>query len=143
MKKIESFFKIIFAIITFGVAIVSIENEITMKTKQMDDHFRSEFYSEGQRTDIENYDSECKSILINVESEAVYYPVAESSVDKSYTTTFTNSWMSERTFGGNRGHEGVDIMATTNKRGIYPIVSMTDGVVTNLGWLEKEDTELE
>lgn len=137
MKKIESFFKIIFAIITFGVAIVSIENEITMKTKQMDDHFRSEFYSEGQRTDIENYDSECKSILINVESEAVYYPVAESSVDKSYTTTFTNSWMSERTFGGNRGHEGVDIMATTNKRGIYPIVSMTDGVVTNLGWLEK------
>lgn len=137
MKKIESFFKIIFAIITFGVAIVSIENEITMKTKQMDDHFRSEFYSEGQRTDIENYDSECKTILTNVESEVIYYPVAESSVDKSYSTTFTNSWMSERTFGGNRGHEGVDIMATTNKRGIYPIVSMTDGVITNLGWLEK------
>ncbi len=28
-------------------------------------------------------------------------------------------------------------MASVNKRGLYPIVSMTDGGVTNLGWLEK------
>ena len=28
-------------------------------------------------------------------------------------------------------------MASINERGIYPVVSMTDGTVTNLGWLEK------
>ncbi len=28
-------------------------------------------------------------------------------------------------------------MASENKRGLYPVVSMTDGVITNLGWLEK------
>ena len=48
-----------------------------------------------------------------------------------------NSWMKDRSYGGARGHEGTDLMASVNKRGIYPIISMTDGVVTNLGWLEK------
>ena len=27
-------------------------------------------------------------------------------------------------------------MASVNQRGIYPIVSMTDGTIQNLGWLE-------
>ncbi len=43
--------------------------------------------------------------------------------------------MAERTFGGNRHHEGTDLMTTENERGIYPIVSMTDGVIEALGWL--------
>jgi len=144
MKNLDNYFKMIFAIIVFGVAIVSIQNEIVIKTQQLkyskqtiDDSFRSEFYSEEQRNHREKYADECKSIISDVESEVIYYPVVESSVDKSYSTTFTDSWMSERTFGGNRGHEGADIMATVNKRGVYPVISMTDGVITNLGWLEK------
>ena len=48
---------------------------------------------------------------------------------------FENSWMQSRTFGGDRGHEGTDIMASENVRGIYPVYSMTDGVVENIGWL--------
>ena len=28
-------------------------------------------------------------------------------------------------------------MASKNIRGVFPVISMTDGVVTNLGWLEK------
>lgn len=51
------------------------------------------------------------------------------------TVTFADSWMQSRTFGGERGHEGCDIMASVNQRGIYPIYSMTDGVVENIGWL--------
>ena len=43
--------------------------------------------------------------------------------------------MFERTFGGKRGHEGCDVMADINQRGIYPIISMTGGVVEKLGWL--------
>lgn len=66
-----------------------------------------------------------------------YFPVPESTIDKNLQVTFSNGWMSERTYGGKRGHEGTDIMASQNTAGLYPIVSMTDGVVTKKGWLEK------
>lgn len=66
-----------------------------------------------------------------------YFPVPESTTDSKMSVTFTNSWMAERTYGGERGHEGTDIMATQNIAGIYPILSMTDGVVRSKGWLEK------
>lgn len=66
-----------------------------------------------------------------------YFPVPESTTDKKMTVNFTNSWMTERTYGGKRGHEGTDIMASQNVAGLYPIVSMTDGVVRSKGWLEK------
>ena len=65
-----------------------------------------------------------------------YFPVATSSDCPDYTVTFENSWQYERTYGGKRRHEGIDIMASVNQRGIYPIVSMTDGTIQNLGWLE-------
>ncbi|MBQ9984532.1 MAG: M23 family metallopeptidase [Lachnospiraceae bacterium] len=41
-------------------------------------------------------------------------------------------------FGASRGsgvHEGCDIMSNVNEAGVIPIVSATDGVITNLGWL--------
>ena len=66
-----------------------------------------------------------------------YFPVPESTTDEKMGVTFTNSWMSERTYGGRRGHEGTDIMATENVAGVYPIISMTDGIVRSKGWLEK------
>lgn len=36
-----------------------------------------------------------------------------------------------------RGHEGTDLMAGENVRGLYPIISITDGTVAKIGWLEK------
>lgn len=66
-----------------------------------------------------------------------YFPVPESTTDKNMTVSFTNSWMNERTYGGKRGHEGTDIMASQNVAGLYPIVSITDGIVRSKGWLEK------
>lgn len=66
-----------------------------------------------------------------------YFPVPEFTSDPTLTVSYENSWMAERTYGGKRGHEGTDIMAAKNERGLYPIVSMTDGVVTKKGWLEK------
>lgn len=70
-------------------------------------------------------------------NDLVYFPVPESSRKKSLTVSFTDSWMHERTFGGSRGHEGTDIMAGKNRAGVYPVVSMTDGIVTEKGWLQK------
>lgn len=66
-----------------------------------------------------------------------YFPIPVSTTDRSVKTAFENSWLDERTYGGKRGHEGTDIMASKNIRGVYPIVSMTDGVVEQMGWLEK------
>lgn len=63
------------------------------------------------------------------------FPVGRIDSNPDATVTFSNSWMQSRSFGGDRGHEGCDIMASVNERGIYPIYSMTDGVVENIGWL--------
>ncbi len=70
-------------------------------------------------------------------NDVKYFPVPEFTSDKSLTVSYVNSWMSERTYGGERGHEGTDIMASKNERGLYPIISMTDGVVDKIGWLDK------
>ena len=70
-------------------------------------------------------------------NDVKYFPVPQFPLESTLKTSYVNSWMSERTYGGKRGHEGTDIMASRNERGIYPIVSMTDGTVTQKGWLEK------
>ena len=45
--------------------------------------------------------------------------------------------MNERTYGGKRGHEGTDLMASKDVPGLYPVVSISDGTVMNKGWLER------
>lgn len=81
----------------------------------------------------ENYLAGCRAIWEDV----VCFPVPASTKHKNYTVTYTDSWMNERSFGGKRGHEGTDLMASENTPGLYPVVSMTDGVVESLGWLPK------
>ena len=44
--------------------------------------------------------------------------------------------MFDRTYKEERGHEGTDIMSSENKRGVLPVISITDGVVQNKCWLE-------
>lgn len=142
MKK--SLSKIIF-VLFLGILIIQLQNHIVgyvsekeyKKVKISDGEFRAEFFSDNQLSNRNLFSDECKTFLRNVENEASYFPVAESSVDKSLYTSFVNSWMSERSYGGKRGHEGIDIMASKNIRGVYPVVSMSEGIVTNLGWLEK------
>lgn len=79
--------------------------------------------------DIKNY---IEHILLDLE----YFPVAKSTNNLPFVD-YDNSWNFERTFGGKRGHEGCDIMAKVNERGVYPIVSATSGVIENIGWLSK------
>ncbi|MCD7763879.1 MAG: M23 family metallopeptidase [Lachnospiraceae bacterium] len=51
--------------------------------------------------------------------------------------SYENTWMFERNYGGKRGHEGTDLMPSADLAGVYPVVSMTDGVVEKIGWLEQ------
>lgn len=69
--------------------------------------------------------------------ELQYFPVPESNVNAQATVAFENSWMAERNYGGKRGHEGCDLMPSVDESGYYPIVSLTDGTIEQVGWLEK------
>lgn len=64
-----------------------------------------------------------------------YFPVARD-VKGKVETPYEDSWNARRTYGGDRNHEGTDIMAGNNTRAYFPVVSMTDGVVENKGWLK-------
>lgn len=65
------------------------------------------------------------------------FPVVKEGKDERYPVSYDNTWGAERTYGGERTHEGCDLMAISNERGKYKVCSMTDGVVKNIGWLEQ------
>ena len=69
-----------------------------------------------------------KQFILDVEG----FPVP---IDYEYT--FEDSWNAERTYGGTRKHQGTDIMDLQNERGEIPIVSMSQGVIENIGWNDK------
>lgn len=64
------------------------------------------------------------------------FPVGKIENMPSAGYSYVDSWQFARTYGGDRVHEGCDIMADLNQRGIYPIYSASDGVVENIGWLK-------
>lgn len=70
-----------------------------------------------------------------IRQELLFFPVARSQDDSFPWVSYVDSWAFARTYGGDRKHEGCDVMAGTNQRGIYPVVSMTDGVLEQIGWL--------
>ena len=75
------------------------------------------------------------SYINAVWQDVTYFPVPLPRTNDERTVSYSDSWMQSRTFGGKRGHEGCDIMASVNERGVYPVVSMTDGTVEAVGWL--------
>lgn len=105
--------------------------------KVSDEEFRTQFFSDEMWKKEENMSDQCRTYLRQVKNEAVYFPVPDSTLDSTLETSYVDTWMTERSYGGKRGHEGTDIMAGKNQRGLYPVVSISDGVITNLGWLEK------
>jgi len=82
------------------------------------------------RYDEKSFNRIC-SFYESVLADLEYFPVAECNV------TYENTWMFERNYGGVRGHEGTDIIPPQDRPGIYPVISMTDGIVENAGWLDK------
>lgn len=99
--------------------------------------FRSKFFSEEMRRDKDKLSAVCKNFLDAAVKDSVYFPIPESLEDPSLTISYVDSWMGERSYKGKSVHEGTDLMAGKNQRGLYPVLSISDGVITNLGWLEK------
>lgn len=76
-----------------------------------------------------------KKIYNSILNDIRYFPVPRS--DKRYEwVNYVNSWNNARTYKGNRTHEGTDIMGDINKDGVYPVISVSDGYISNIGWLE-------
>lgn len=48
---------------------------------------------------------------------------------------FSDGWMDVRSYGGERVHEGTDLFGPSQIPGDCPVVSMTDGIVEQVGWL--------
>ncbi len=70
-----------------------------------------------------------------IRADVQIFPIPESTLHQEYTVSYEDSWMTARSFGGERGHEGTDLMLSPDRRGIFPVLSMTDGVVEKQGWL--------
>lgn len=66
--------------------------------------------------------------------------IKNSPVQEDYIpfVNYSDSWNEARSFGGDRHHEGTDILSdtATKERGEIPVTSMSDGVVEQIGWLK-------
>ena len=98
--------------------------------------YRQEFFAPDMRESRDSLSDECRIFLNKVEKDSLYFPIPSSTLDDSLAVSYENSWMAERSYKKTNMHEGTDIMASRNERGLYPIVSISDGTVTSLGWLE-------
>lgn len=83
----------------------------------------------------ENVFEETYNVYAKIFSDIKYFPVPKD-MSAGIETPYADSWNYARDYGGDRKHEGTDIMAANNTRGYFPVVSMTDGVVEKKGWLE-------
>lgn len=90
------------------------------------DKIKSKYNSE----DIKGYYEIIKSIYDDIKM----FPISEE-YKKEYI--YGDSWGFERTYGGKRIHKGCDIMDKENIRGRIPILSMTNGKISNIGWNEQ------
>lgn len=87
-----------------------------------------------------------KGAYETVLEDLTYFPIPASIRADTPDVVFEDGWMDGRSYmsGGEmddgnteaRRHEGCDIMGSERPRGFYPVVSMSDGVIEKIGWLE-------
>ena len=114
------------------LALYWLENDFGTKKDNISDTFIQRKEKWSSRPQWEEYKSACTAIW----DDLVYFPIPKPSNNVNAKVTYENSWMFSRTYKGERRHEGTDLMPSINRRGYYPVVSMTDGTVTQKGWLE-------
>ena len=91
--------------------------------------------SDGTGASNRNSGAAPEAVAAVIQEEIVLFPIPDSTIHPEYEAVFEDSWMSQRTYGGERGHEGTDIMLSPDARGLFPVLSMTDGIVEKKGWL--------
>ena len=70
-----------------------------------------------------------KDAYQSVWSDLKYFPIPSTEI------YFENTYGAPRDYRGRRTHEGCDLFGAEKEPGYYPVLSITDGVVENIGWL--------
>lgn len=126
--------------ISFGEAVCAfmVEEEYDLTDRKPEDFtFRRWKSLEASMTDRKPVEfAKLSKAYETVLSDAVYFPIPEGDSAEAENYSYGNSWGAERTYGGERSHEGTDLMDGGNGRGFFPVVSVSDGVVEHVGWLE-------
>ena len=80
-------------------------------------------------------ESECSVKEVrNLLQEMKCFPVQEDLTGQE-SCYFENGYGAPRTYGGERSHEGIDIMSSLDEPGYFLIQSVSDGVIEQIGWL--------
>ena len=123
MSKIKKqYFLPVLAAVFFFLTVFCWKLQEHRPVRQENTAYLSEEYIEGKYLDSDAF------------SDVKCFPLAKTTEEEPFS--FEDSFGGARTYGGNRTHEGCDIMIQDNIRGSIPVVSVCDGTVTNLGWLE-------
>lgn len=86
-----------------------------------------------READIEKF----TEIFTIIFEEVEKFPIMTGYIRESQSTyVYSDSYGTPREYGGDRIHEGTDIVDRENVDGRIPIASMTNGVVENIGWNE-------
>lgn len=64
------------------------------------------------------------------------YDIESFPIKNKKLYTYENGWKENRAYNGNRKHYGIDIMDKKNEPGKIEVLTMTDGIVENIGWNE-------
>ncbi len=92
--------------------------------------FKQSYYDQVE------YPAAIEKIYEMILADVVCFPIPQLKNEDEKQYYFNNSWKAQRTYGGDRPHYGTDIMDVENENGRIPIVSMTDGYVDQIGWLQ-------
>lgn len=137
-----------FAVILFIIFIAAIvwknffcNREIAKLSKQSEEEFRAMKLTEKQiewfqDNKIKQTNKKWLLEYQTVIKDMKVFPLKKDT-ENEIGWSYENSWKEERTYGGKRFHEGTDIMADNNKRGYFSVLSVSDGIVEQKGWLEK------
>ena len=113
------------------------ENEIShlkkLPNNERGEWIANKYAKSHHHSSWRRYQNWCNSIWNDIE----YFPIPLNTASDKYCVTYENTWLSERSYGGKRGHEGCDLISSVDVPGIIPIVSATDGKITSKGWLEQ------
>ncbi len=108
-----------------------------MTIEQLERNFFANFDSIKEKYDFNVLNTYYNILKIPI-NDLKYFPIPEGyNAEDNDSYIYGDSYGSPREYGGNRPHLGCDIEDRENIRGRIPIVSMTDGVIENIGWNEK------
>lgn len=89
-----------------------------------------------KKSRIKEADVSIERLYHRVFDDLKCFPVVGNKAEDIERYNYSDSFLAERTYGGDRKHMGTDIMDAGNEGGYYSIVSMTEGTIENMGWLE-------